>query len=568
MDIKTLFHQIGTLFQNLSLRQRIVAGLSVSIAVGFLVFLSFYKGGSSEGYGGYSALFENTTPEDSALIIQQLEQRKVPYKVYNESTVLVPNDVVYKERITIAALGIPKNSKVGYEIFDKSEFGATDFAQQIKYLRALEGELARTIESLQPINRANVHIAIPKDSVFTQRQASPTASVVLEINPSMHLQSKQISGIKNLVSSSVSKMQPEDVKIVNQNGVPLGEEEGVYEDELIQKQVKYKRGYESDYEQKIINVLAPIIGGVDKVVAKVNIDFDFSQKESTSEEFDPESVPRSEQSIEEAREGRRPAEVGGVPGAVSNIGPVEGIENDRLEEKYNKNSITTNYEISKRVTNVKGEFATIKRVSAAVVVDGKYELNEDKKLEFIALAPEQLASIESIVKQTVGFNETRGDEVAVSNFEFKPLQADGKVAPTKTFVSLAHYYLEPIWPLLKYIFVAIILFIFYKKIIIPFSVRMLEARQEESEDIEKFKEELEEEEESAEDTLEKFRQARKKVEEQLGIGEDFDEEELRYDVLLEKLKTMVNDRGEDVASLLQGMIKSETEFGTPYGKGD
>lgn len=566
MDFKTLFNQIATLFQNLSMKQRIVAAVSVAVVIGFLVFLTFYRGGS-EGYAGYSVLFENTTAEDSALIIQQLDQRQVPYKVYNEGTIMVPSDVVYKERIAIAALGIPKNSKVGYEIFDQNEFGATDFEQQIKYLRALEGELARTIENLQPISKAVVHIALPKESVFTERQTAPTASVAVELNPSMRLQAKQITGIKNLVASSVVRLQAENVKIVNQDGVPLGEEEGIYEDELVQKQVRYKRDFESAYEEKIINMLAPIIGGVDKVVAKVNIDFDFSQRESTSEEFDPESVPRSEQSIEESREGRRPAEVGGVPGAVSNIGPVEGLEDNELEESYNKSSMTTNYEISKRVTNVKGQFATISRVSAAVVVDGKYEFRENeegnRELEFVPLSPEQLQSIEAIVRQSVGYNEERGDEVTVSNFEFKPLQADGRVAPTKTFISTLNYYLEPILPLLKYLLVAILLFVFYKKVIIPFSERMIETKQEEL-DISQYTEE-EEDDESAEDTLEKFRQARKKVEDQLGIGEDFNEEELRYDVLLEKLKSMVNDRGEDVASLLQNMIKTEAEY-KPQGK--
>jgi flagellar M-ring protein FliF len=566
MDFKTLFHQIATLFQNLSMKQRIVAAISVAVVIGFLVFLTFYRGGN-EGYAGYSVLFENTTAEDSALIIQQLDQRQVPYKVYNEGTIMVPSDVVYKERIAIAALGIPKNSKVGYEIFDQNEFGATDFEQQIKYLRALEGELARTIENLQPISRATVHIALPKESVFTERQTAPTASVAVELNPSMRLQAKQIAGIKNLIASSVVRLQAEDVKIVNQDGVPLGEEEGIYEDELIQKQVRYKRDFESAYEEKIINMLAPIIGGVDKVVAKVNIDFDFSQRESTSEEFDPESVPRSEQSIEESREGRRPAEVGGVPGAVSNIGPVEGLEDNELEESYNKSSMTTNYEISKRVTNVKGQFATISRVSAAVVVDGKYEFRENeegkRELEFVPLSPEQLQSIEAIVRQSVGYSAQRGDEVTVSNFEFKPLQADGRVAPTKTFISTVNYYLEPILPLLKYLLVAILLFVFYKKVIVPFSERMIETRHEEI-DANQYMED-EEDDDSAEDTLEKFRQARKKVEDQLGIGEDFNEEELRYDVLLEKLKSMINDRGEDVASLLQNMIKTEAEF-KPQGR--
>jgi flagellar M-ring protein FliF len=229
--------------------------------------------------------------------------------------------------------------------------------------------------------------------------------------------------------------------------------------------------------------------------------------------------------------------------------------------------MTTNYEISKRVTNVKGQFATISRVSAAVVVDGKYEFRENeegkRELEFVPLSPEQLQSIEAIVRQSVGYSAQRGDEVTVSNFEFKPLQADGRVAPTKTFISTVNYYLEPILPLLKYLLVAILLFVFYKKVIVPFSERMIETRHEEI-DANQYMED-EEDDDSAEDTLEKFRQARKKVEDQLGIGEDFNEEELRYDVLLEKLKSMINDRGEDVASLLQNMIKTEAEF-KPQGR--
>ena len=562
MDFKTLLNQIAALFQSLSLRQRIVAAGSVAVVVGFLVFLSFYKGGRTQSFDGYSVLFDNTSPADSALIIQQLEKDNIPYKVYNEGTVMVPSDLVYKERIAIAALGIPKNSKVGFEIFDKQEFGATDFEQRIKYLRALEGELARTIEGLMPISDANVHIAIPKDTVFTERQTPPSASIVLSIRPNMHLKLKQITGIKNLVAASVTNMTPENVKVVNQDGVPLGEEEGAYENEMVQNQLKYKRDYESNYEQKIINVLAPVIGGVDKVVAKVTIDFDFAREDSVSEVYDPNSVPRSEQAVEEKREGNKPAEVGGVPGAVSNIGPVEGLESQKSTEKYSKSSTTTNYEISKKVTNVKDEFATIRRLTAAVVVDGKYEFGKDEtgketgELEFVPLTKEQLESITAVVRQTVGYSQGRGDEVTVSNFEFKPLQGDGTVVPTKTWVMTAEVYLSPLAPLIKYLLVGIVLFVFYKKVILPFSERMIDVAPEEVEV--PLAEEVEDE--SAEDTLEKFRQARKKVEDQLGIGDDFNEDEMRYDVLLEKLKTVANDRSEEIAGLLQNMIRSEADF--------
>ena len=568
MDIKALFHQIGSFFQIMTLKQRIVAAVSLMVVIGFLAFLTLFRGDKGGDFSGYSVLFENTSAEDSALIIQQLDLKKIPYKIQNEGTILVPSDVVYKERIAIAAMGIPKSSKVGFEVFDKSEFGATDFEQQVKYLRALEGELTRTIENLQPIARAGVHIAIPKESVFTERQTPPTASVVLEIRPMMRLTPNQITGIKNLVAASVVRLTPENVKLINQDGVPLGDDEGLFDNELVQSQVRYKKDFEGEYERKIVNVLSPILGGTDKVVAKVTIDFDFAKKDSISEVYDPESVPRSEQFLEENREGKRPAEVGGVPGAVSNIGPVEGIQSDNITEKYSKNTATTNYEVSKKVTNIKGQFATIDRVSAAVVVDGKYEqVDEDgvKSLRYVPLSDAEVESIRAIVRQTVGFHEARGDEVTVSNFEFKPLYGE-RLSASQEIANNIISILNPITPVLKYLLVFIILFIFYKKVIVPFSQKMLETNDEDLDAL-KAMEEVDEE-ESAEDTLEKFKKARKRVEDQLGLGDEFNEDELKYEVLLEKLKAMVNDKGAEVAVLLQGMVQSENDLAGNFKKSE
>ncbi len=558
MDFKKLLNQIAILIQNLNLKQRIVISVSVVIVIAFLVFLSLYKGSSRVNYDGYGVLFDNISATDSALILQQLEQDKVPYKLANESTILVPTESVYKERIAVAALGIPKNSKVGFEIFDKQEFGATDFEQKIKYLRALEGELGRTIEGLKPIQKASVHIAIPKESVFVQKQILPTASVVVAVDPSAKISNKQILGIKNLVAASVMKLQPQNVKIVNQNGVSLGEENKDFDDDLIRNQISYKNNFETNYEDKIKNVLAPIIGGREKVVANVTIDFDFARQDSVSEVYDPNSVPRSEQSVEEKREGKEPRDIGGVPGAVSNIGPVEGLEKDNVVNKYSKNTATTNYEISKKVTNTKNAFATIKRVSAAVVVDGKYEQDEkdQKKFKYIALNKDEMARIDAIVRQTIGFNDKRGDKVTVSNFEFKASKSN-KV-PTQTFISTASKYIAPLWPIIKYIIMFVILYIFYKKVIVPFSTHMLESVVEEE-----VTEENEEDmfEESAEDTLEKYQKAKKKIEDQI-VPTDFNEEELRYEVLLEKIKSVANDKSEEVANLIQNMVQSETDFGS------
>ncbi len=567
MEFRTLLNQIATLIQNLTLRQRIVAAMSIVVLIGFLVFLMLYKNSNSSNTNGYSVLFENTTAGDSALIIQQLEKDKVPYKILNEGTIAVPSEMVHKQRIAIAAQGIPKNSKVGFEIFDKTEFGATDFEQKIKYIRALEGELARTIESLGPIANASVHIAVPKETVFAQKQASPTASVVLNIRSGMSLSLKQITGIKNLIAASIANLTAENVSIVNQDGEPLGDNDSnLFQGELVKSQIRYKKEFEHNIEQKIINVLAPVIGGIDKVNAKVTIDFDFSQQDSVSEIYDPNSVPRSEQSIEEKREGKEPQDVGGVPGAISNIGPVQGLESTKKGETYQKSSTTTNYEISKKVVNSKDEFAKIKRITAAVVVDGAYKYGLDEKgnkkseLEYTPLSKEQMDAIRDIVRQTVGYNATRGDEVTVSNFEFKPLSSDGTRVATKDFMEKVSRYVTPLVPLLKYLIVAILLFVFYKKVILPFSQKMVETK------LDDFEDEVEpiklDEEEGAEDTLEKFKQARKKVEDQLGIGQDFNEESLKYDVLLEKLKHLAEQKSEEFASLLQSMIRNEGDFDT------
>ncbi len=570
MDFKTLLNQIATLIQNLTLRQRIVAAVSIAVLIGFLVFLTLYKN-SNASKSGYSVLFENTTAGDSALIIQQLEKEKVPYKVLNEGTIAVPSEVVHKQRIAIAALGIPKNSKVGFEIFDKTEFGATDFEQKIKYIRALEGELARSIESLGPISHASVRIAVPKETVFAQKQVAPTASVVLNIHANMSLSPKQILGIKNLVASSVANLSADGVSIVNQDGEPLGDDQGnLFSGELVKSQMRYKKEFENNVEQKIINVLAPVIGGIDKVNAKVTIDFDFSQQDYVSETYDPNSVPRSEQSVEEKREGKEPQDVGGVPGAISNIGPVQGLESQKKGETYQKSSTTTNYEISKKVVNSKDEFAKIKRLTAAVVVDGAYKYGVDadgkkkSELEYTPLSKEQMDAIRDVVRQTVGYNQQRGDEVTVSNFEFKPLSSDGKKAPTKDVMDKISSYMSPLLPLFKYILVAGLLFVFYKKVIIPFSQKMIEHKLDDFEDdIEAMKLESEE---GAEDTLEKFKQARKKVEEQLGIAPDFNEEALKYDVLLEKLKNIAEQKSEDFAALLQSMIRNESDYEGRSGK--
>lgn len=552
MDIKGLFNQLLKLYERLNKKQKIVIVGGIVLVVLFLSYFVVFSINQRNANSNYAVLFEGLTPNDNALVIQHLQTNSIPYKIPKEDTILVPKDVVYEQRIALSSNGIPKNSKVGFEIFNEQSFGMTEFEQKVKLTRAIEGELGRTIESLKPIAKASVHIALPEDSVFVSKEVLPTASAVLEIRPNMYLSPTQIDGIKNLISASIPKLTKENVAIIDQNGEALGSDnENIASRELINTQLKYKNNFEKILEDKILNVLSPVVGGKDRVVAKVTADFDFSQKKSTQEVFDPNNVVRSEQNLEEKRQGLREPEIGGVPGAVSNIGPVQGLDSLDSKELYEKNQTTTNYEISKTISEIKGEFGTLKRLSAAVVIDGSYELiNEDgvEKMQYVPISADKMAQIDNLVRQAIGFSQIRGDEVSVSNFEFNA--TSGSFKPKTTLEKISSMLL-PLIPLIKYVLVALIIFIFYKKIIAPFAERMLEVSDEKEEDVESLLRLDDSEEESN-----KFNDMRKKIEDQLGLG-SFNEDEVKYDVLLEKIKTIIAERPGEVAGLFQILIHDE-----------
>lgn len=568
MDLKALISQLVGLFDKLNKSQKMVVGATVIGVVSFLLFLVVYTT-KSESRGNYKVLFDSLTASDAALVIEQLEKDNIPYRIPRDNVIEVPQEVVYKERISIAALGLPRESSVGFELFDNQEFGATSFDQNVKFLRALEGELSRTVQNLGPVEVANVNLALPKESLFVSKQIAPTASIVVSLYDGRMLSPKQIRGIKNLVASSVPKMKPENVALINSEGEELGGENDTSAlGELSAMQLKYKNREEKKREDKIVNVLAPFIGGTNRVVAKVTVEYDFSQKSSTSETYDPESVVRSEQTIEEKREGSSPREIGGVPGAVSNIGPVEGLASQQNSEQYEKSNVSTNYEISKTVSSTKGEFATIKRVTAAVVVDGKYTAKIDEAgvatedMVYVTREESELEAISSLVKQAIGANAERGDLVTVRNFQFEGLKSQDKQIAFKVgnFVDI---YLSPFSEIFKLLLVGLILFVVYKKLITPFAERMLEFSKVED-DMERPVLEIDEDEE--EDLVARVQQMRKKVEDQLGVGENFNEEDLKHDVLLEKVRTLADERPEELSSLLQALLDEELgDSGNPMG---
>ena len=566
---KEFFEQVSAVFLNLTKRQKIVVLSSIVAVIAFIVLLILLMRGSGSTqneFAGYSVLFRNIDPSVSAQVITQLEADGVNYKLADEGTILVPTKDVYKERIAVASITNIQgnNGKVGFELFDNKEFGATEDEQRVKFQRAIQGELSKTIESLEPIERAVVYIAFPKESVFTERQTPPTASVVVKLKANTSLDLGQIDGIKRIVAGSVANLKVENVKIVTQDGIAIGEDTIALKNEQeaakIAAQVRYKHEFESRYENKIIDMIASFTGSKEKVTAKVTMEFDFSQTDSEREIFDPNSVIRSEQNIEEHKVGRDKPDIGGVPGAVSNIGPVQGIEDNKPAEQYDKTVANTNYEISKQIIKTKPQFATIRRITAAVAVDGRYDYVRDENgdatgtVKYFPLDEAEMNSITNLVKQAVGYDPNRGDEVTVSNIEFRP---NSIAVPLTKFEAFMESYVNPVLPAAKYVFAFIVLFVLYKKVIVPFMDKMLKDLTPDDESLLQDSMNVDDE---AEDTLERFKAARKRAEDELGISQDFNEEDLKYDVLLEKMKAIVSEKSEEVANLLQGMVKNDSAF--------
>ncbi len=559
MDFKALFSQLVVLYSKLNKNQRIIIASAVIGIVAFLIFLVVYSSRVSS-HENYAVLFEKLSNKDASKVIKILTKNNIPYKIYDNNIIKVPKNVVYKERISIAAVGIPKNNSVGFELFNTQKFGATSFDQNIEYLRALEGELSRTISALAPVEAATVSLAIPKATLFVQKQIAPTASVMVKLIPNMVLTPAQVRGIKNLVAASVPRLMIKNVTLVNSDGVMLGaNSKAAQMSEASAVEQRYINEQERLREQKIISVLAPFVGGVSHVVAEVNIAYDFSKITSKSETYNPNNVVRSEQTVQIKSDGSKPSAIGGVPGAVSNIGPVKGVSSSTsIANKYSKNTDTTNYEISKTISSTTAQFARIKRITAAVVVDGKYNTkllkNGQKATKYLPLNTTQLDAIKSLVVQAIGINIKRGDQVSVKNFEFKTLNNQKSIAKVKQVLSFFNKDIGPLLPMLKYLFVIVLIFILYKKVISPFAKEMLEISKEE-EDIQNPV--LDINEDNSNELVEKAQQMRKKVESQLGLGENLNEDELKYDVLLEKLKRITDENPDEIATLIQNLLSEE-----------
>ena len=367
----------------------------------------------------YATLFSNLGQEDAAAIVEQLRTAKVPYKLDNGNQILVPSRQVYDLRLKLSAQGLPSGGGVGFEVFDRSSFGITDFTQKLNYQRALQGELARTIGQLKAVQQARVHLVIPQPTLFTERERPATASVVLKLKPGGSLTQQEVRAISHLVASSVEGLAPERITVVDTSGrvLSLGNDKSVAS--LTSTQLETKAAIESDLERRVTTMLEQVLGP-GKASVRVAAQLNFDQIERTEERFDPNSVVRQEQRSTESTQGTTTTPVG-IPGANSNVNvPVLG--GGTTNTRSNRESETLNYEISKSVERKVVAPGAIARLSVAVMVDGLSRAASNgagaEAKEYVPRSAGELEKLRRVVTSAVGFNAARGDEVQLVEMPF------------------------------------------------------------------------------------------------------------------------------------------------------
>lgn len=406
----------------------------------------------------YRVLFSGLSDQDGGTIVAALQQQKVPYRVADGgSVILVPPGQVHEIRLRLASQGLPRAGNVGFELMDNSRLGLTQFQEQVNYQRALEGELARSIQSLGTVKGARVHLAIPKPSIFMREQNRPTASVLVQMLPGRVLERGQVAGIVHLVSSSVPQLAPGAVSVVDQTGTLLSAHDAD-PNGLDATQLEYLRTLERQYTRRISELISPIVGA-QNLRAQVAIDLDFSRHEQTDEIYRPNGGAPEEAAIRsrQSSESREPAAGmdGGVPGTLSNTPPgtatapitggaatnppAPGVPAQPPAQNV-KRADTTNYELDKTVRYVREPVGRIKRLSAAVVVNHRTGMVKGEPVS-TPLSEAELAQIKALVNEAVGFDPQRRDSVSVISIPFNEPAGDTPADPAfwqqPEFVNLA-----------------------------------------------------------------------------------------------------------------------------------
>lgn len=473
---------VKAVLENIRANPRILFFVAAAAAISIVIALMFWAKEPD-----YRVLYSNISEEDGGAVVTQLKQMQVPYRfAEHDGSIEIPSEQIYEVRLKLAQQGLPKGGSVGFELLDQEKFGISQFNEQVNFQRALEGELSRTIETLGPVRSARVHLAMPKPSLFLQDRKEPSASVTLNLINGRTLDSGQVSAITFMISSAVPGLSADRVTIVDQSGHMMSQN-GAQATQTTQLQ--YVRKMESDYQRRIQAILAPIVG-TQNVRTQVTAQVDFTQHEQTAEQYQPNSRPenmaiRSRQSSNNEQGGKNA--VGGVPGALSNQPPAPvstPIEDPAAQQAnrqggangnnaapaaapaptpYNKQSDeTTNYEVDKTLTHIKRNTGVLERLSVAVVVN--YKQGKDGKP--VALNKAQLDQINALVKEVMGFSDKRGDTLNVVNTIFTDQEEEAPVPLWKQpeFIKL-------MLSGARYLFVALIAWILWRKAVQPFWIR-------------------------------------------------------------------------------------------------
>jgi len=409
----------------------LMLGLALSVAIGIAIVLW-------SQVPSYGRLFSEIGENDVSEVIAALNTQGVKYKVESGSgAIMVPTDQVNEVKLKLAGLGLPKSNSLGYELLDKDPgFGSSKSVEMVRFQRALEGEIAQTIMSIQNVKTARVLLAIPAQSVFVRDRKKPSASVIVSLYQGRTLDKGQIESIIHLVASSVPQLEAEQVTVVDQKGRLLNSNDSSSTSYLTSKQFEYKKNVEEHLMERIGNILSPLVG--DGMRVQVSADVDFTETDKTQEMFNPQSsVLRSEQTSEEKNAS---AAIQGVPGALSNQPTPAGAAPDPSATANTANTPSTpstsntastgdtgsssknatrNFELDKTITRTRLATGVLRRLSVAVVVDDQHTIQEDGKVIPKPYTPEDINRFSDLVKQAVGFDSTRGDQVTVNNVAFK-----------------------------------------------------------------------------------------------------------------------------------------------------
>ena len=420
-----IIRSFSDFFKSLTIARRI-ALIAVSLfilagIVGIIIWASKTR---------FKTLYTDLNKEDSKQIAVLLEQNKISYQLSRDGkTVRIPEDMIEQWRLKLATLGVSFSGSVGYEVFDKQSFGTTSFVQRVNKQRALEGELVKTISYIKGVKRARVHLSIPESSPFVSEKKSPSASVVLELDRGVLLTEAEIKGVGSLVSSAVEGMRPEDVIILDHRGKKLSDNIGDPMTSHTANRMALEAKLNRQYEKQIEEILSRVVGD-GKVVAKVAVNMDFTQSVSTSTNFNSEnSAVLSEVRNKQSIKGSRPSPQG-IPGARSNLPgekPQPGIPETR--NNVDKDLSTKNYNVPSVVTKSKKPTASIRKITAAVMIDGRRLpvlddkgnpiLKDGKKsLKYEKWSEADLANFSAIVTSAIGVDANRGDTLTIKNMEF------------------------------------------------------------------------------------------------------------------------------------------------------